>query len=347
MWFSFEDVNHHQGQEVLTNPNDIVSPFIYGTYLGLNLSYNLFLLYCVANTIAPTKTKNFLLNSAWYGLELYTIIELTFKERCIKFQDDMIKKYPWLSLNKWKQIIEQNKYIRNTESIKHFHTNTTNNNSKRLLVDQNGDIMFELNTKEICNNHTENVKNVEDARLILIRDNNSEYYKVIDTFLDKKNLTNNEHTNDKHTETTHVNDITDDMKLKFSFLACSIVDENKKNWDIKLCRNDTCYKYNFYTLGNILLSKEFLLFFIKTYIDANKDDKHNLINSVKNDKYTINIIDNKANMITWNGSNKAIELHSNGPIVFEWSNIITNKLVEETETNRTHNDSEMEKDKKI
>jgi hypothetical protein len=268
--------------------NTILSFIFYTLYYGVNTTYNLFLLYCVSNTLAPKKTKEMIIDLSWYGMEIYTITEINIKEYVNKFRKSIIKKYPWLSINRYRNIPE-------IPAI--------------MYLDKNGNIVNK-------NNENNNI-----ITCIISKETDSEYYKVEDYTLDhlqspkNKNLKNNE--NDKTNENNETN------KLNYKLLVCSIDDNNGNKWFInlsKIDKNNQQLSYNFYLNGNILLTQSFLLYFVKNhYTDTNKKG---LLALLQNGNYNIKILDNNAIPISWSGINKAIELHNNGPVVIELNTIV-------------------------
>lgn len=59
---------------------------------GLKVAHSLFLSYCVANTIAPVRTRQTLINVAWFGLEMYTAASMSV-DSFIKKKADTFKKF--------------------------------------------------------------------------------------------------------------------------------------------------------------------------------------------------------------------------------------------------------------
>jgi len=47
------------------------------TLSGLNVVRSLFVAYCVANTVAPERTRQAVVNAAWFGLEMYTVAQMS------------------------------------------------------------------------------------------------------------------------------------------------------------------------------------------------------------------------------------------------------------------------------
>ena len=242
---------------------------LYGAYLGMKMSYNMFLMYCVANTLAPRKTKECVFNIAWFGMEVYTIIEMNAKNHCYKWRDTLIEKYPVLSKINFRN---------------------------RANKPQNETVIYLNNKGDMVD------KNNPDVKAIVVKDEESEYYSVIDNTLD-------------HTEYSF-----DDKKLSYKFLACYVEDANNR-WHLQLLNNksNNGLNYNFYTKGNILMTQSFLLYFINNHYNDpdGKSSKNKLTELIKKGTYKVNILDNKANVIAWEGTSKAIELHTNGPVVIE------------------------------
>lgn len=66
------------------------SPWLF----GVNTFYNMFLMYCVANTLAPRTTKRIMLNAAWWTLELYTVANMTLTNKWNHWTESIMQKYP-------------------------------------------------------------------------------------------------------------------------------------------------------------------------------------------------------------------------------------------------------------
>ena len=265
--------------------NTMLSFIFYTLYYGVNTTYNLFLLYCVSNTLAPRKTKEMIIDLSWYGMELYTITEINVKGYVNKFRKSIIEKYPWLSIDRYRNIPER-------PSI--------------MYLDKNGDIVDKNNPND--NNIT----------CIISKETDSEYYKVEDYTLDHLQSPKNRELKNKEN-----NENNESNKLKYKLLVCSIEDNNSNKWFIglsKIDKNNPHLSYNFYLNGNILLTQSFLLYFVKNYYtDTNKKG---LLRLLQNGDYNIKILDNNAIPISWSGINKAIELHNNGPVVIELNTIV-------------------------
>ena len=318
------------------NDSKSLSSYIYDFMHNIiTTAQNIFLCYCVANTLEPSRTKRALIDISWYGLELYTIAEMNIKKQINKYTNFIEQRYPWLSVKSWKKIPKK---------------------PTIMYLNKDGDVI-ENDTKD------------QNILYIVTKDSKSNYYSVVDYSLDNldtpknvslsnqdvdadankkadanvnanenadvyENENENENENDHQTSNTennssttsyikrfkHLKNMFDNKKLKYTLLVCNIeniVDNTK--WFINLCNNKPD-GYNFYLNGNILLSRPFLLYFIKNHYNNKNKNKNDLLNVVESGKYCINMLDNKAKPITWVGSSKAIELHTNGPLVIETNN---------------------------
>ena len=334
------------------NDSKSLSSYIYDFMHNIiTTAQNIFLCYCVANTLEPSRTKRVLIDISWYGFELYTIAEMNIKKQIKKYTDFIENRYPWLSVKGWKKIPKK---------------------PTIMYLNKDGDII-ENDTKD------------QNILYIVTKDSKSNYYSVVDYSLDNldtpkdDSLSNQDadanvdekaddkthekaddkthekgdenedekadeneeqpsNTEDNSSTTSyikrfkHLKNMFDNKKLKYTLLVCNIeniVDNTK--WFIKLSNNKP-NGYNFYLNGNILLSRAFLLYFIKNHYNTNNKNKKDLLNVVESGKYCINMLDNKAKPITWFGSSKAIELHTNGPLVIE-----TNNTKNTNNTNNTNN----------
>lgn len=274
--------------EYFQNGIDLLPPYVCTT---INVTYKIFLAYCVSNTLAPKATKQFIINATWYALELYTIAEMNINRKLGDFKNAMLEAYP--ILNKL-----QNKPQKQTHILS--------------FVDENGNCRslnkYQIEDMNNGKNENENENLFKNARLIIHGEPfKSPYLRVIDTSLDV--TFKNEY------ERWTMKPIEDDQKLNYKLLACTIEDDIKQSWLIKLEDGEMC---NFYTLGNVLLTNTFLKMYVKTFM--NEPNKHLLLKALENDRYTVKIIDNRVNTIQWTGSGKAIELHNNGPVVIELNN---------------------------
>jgi hypothetical protein len=102
----------------------------------------------------------------------------------------------------------------------------------------------------------------------------------------------------------------DEQALDYKLMACTVSDDNGNTWDIILNDGST---YSYYALGNVVLTKTFLKMYARRHLSASSAEK--LMSVLDNGKYTVRVIDNKVNQLSWRGSNKAIELHLSGPIL--------------------------------
>lgn len=61
---------------------------------GLKVTQSLFITYCVANTIAPARTRHAVTNVAWFGIEMYTIASMSVDSFIKKKADTFTKFLP-------------------------------------------------------------------------------------------------------------------------------------------------------------------------------------------------------------------------------------------------------------
>ena len=268
-------------------------------------------------------------------MELYTITEMNIKQSASQVKKNMIEKYPFLSLLNKRRNQPTTLYLNNVGDIIDATTNDANNIVYVVTKDKNSNyysvIDYSLDHKDsprskneveytsdkktssnddkVANNDDDNKPNNDDKKTV----NNDDDNKFSDDDDDKVEDTTTATNKIKH-------DLFDNKKLKYTLLMCTIEDYSNVEsykWFIKLhTRRDPTY--NFYVNGNILLTKQFLLYFTNNhYNDTNKKE---LINVIKKGTYKINILDNQAKPISWIGENKAIELHKNGPVVIEIEN---------------------------
>jgi hypothetical protein len=340
------------------NDSKSLSSYIYDfMHSIITTAQNIFLCYCVANTLEPSRTKRVLIDISWYGLELYTIAEMNIKKQINKYTDFIEKRYPWLSVKSWKKIPKKptimylNKdgdiiendtkdqnilYIVTKDSKSNYYSvvdySLDNLDSPKEVSLSNQDADDKTHKKADANVDTKADANVDtkaDANVDTKADANVD--TKADANVDEK-ADANDHKDENQTSNTdnnsspttfikrfkHLKNMFDNKRLNYTLLVCNIeniVDNTK--WFIKLS-NKKPDGYNFYLNGNILLSRPFLLYFIKNHY--NNNNKKDLLNVVESGKYCINMLDNRAKPITWFGSSKAIELHTNGPLVIETNN---------------------------
>lgn len=227
------------------------STLLFLLYFGMSSIYNLFIMYCVANTISPQKTKTFLIDTAWYGLEVYTIIEMSVNRNATLLKETILSKYPWMTLNYWKP----------------------QQNTKQPVS------YIDIDGKEIENPLKEDMIKVrlvvleEDAEKVVFR-------RVIDTSLDN--------TNDIERATIEETLFKQHQMLDYKFMACTVDDRDSSDvWNILLTDNET---YSYYTLGNVLLTKPFLKMYARKHIRGGIrdkfikmiDDEHYTVNIIDN-----------------------------------------------------------------
>ena len=325
------------------NDSKSLSSYIYDFMHNIiTTAQNIFLCYCVANTLEPSRTKRVLIDISWYGLELYTIAEMKIKKQINKYTDFIEQRYPWLSVKSWKKIPKKptimylNKdgdiiendtkdqnilYIVTKDSKSNYYSvvdyslDNLDTPKDDSLSNEDADEKADVNVDEKAD---ANVDEKADANVDEKADAN------VDEKTDKKEVEDEPSNTENNSSTTsyikqfkHLKNMFDNKKLKYTLLVCNIqniVDNTK--WFINLSNNKPD-GYNFYLNGNILLSRAFLLYFIKNHYNNKNKNKNDLLNVVESGKYCINMLDNKAKPITWFGSSKAIELHTNGPLVIE------------------------------
>lgn len=326
--------------------NSLLSFIFYTFYHSIKAIHSLFIFYCVSNTLVPNETKRILIDLSWYAMELYTITEMNIKQSASQVKKNMIEKYPFLSLLNKRRNQPTTLYLNNVGDIIDTTTNDANNIVYVVTKDKNSNyysvIDYSLDHKDsprsnneveytsdkkTVNNDDDNKPNNDDKKTVNNNHNNTANND------DKKTANNDDDnkfsdddnkvadaTNPTNPTNTIKHDLFDNKKLKYTLLMCTIEDYSNVEsykWFIKLhTRRDPTY--NFYVNGNILLTKQFLLYFTNNhYNDTNKKE---LIDVIKKGTYKINILDNQAKPISWIGENKAIELHKNGPVVIELEN---------------------------
>jgi hypothetical protein len=122
----------------------------------------------------------------------------------------------------------------------------------------------------------------------------------------------------------------DEHVLDYKLMACAVSDDNGNSWDIKLNNGDY---YSYYALGNVILTKTFLKMYARRHLNASDAEK--LISILDSGDYTVRVIDNKVNQLSWKGSTKAIELHLSGPILI---NICQSPVVSENDSKNDGSD---------
>lgn len=103
---------------------------------GLKVTQSLFLTYCVANTIAPARTRQTVTNIAWFGLEMYTIASLTIGSMICKKTEALINYLP-SSISKKKPPYQEDDHI----LCEYSHTETVifgEPNDMKLIVLRKG-----------------------------------------------------------------------------------------------------------------------------------------------------------------------------------------------------------------
>lgn len=288
---------------------------LYGLQYGLSMSYNLFLFYCVCNTVAPKTTNAFVFDLALFGLEVYTIAELKVKKTIRHTKETIINRYPFLSITYLHEYINREFYPKE---------NKTSNTIIALNTDG-----------QIIDNSNMNLKKNDDISCLIIKDTSSLYIRVFDTPASGCTYSDLQHDIQKSF---------DETKLSYKFLACTIDNDNtNQSWSINLS-NET--EYNFYTLGNIIFTNTFLKYFVNNYLfncsTSNATSRQELLDAITEGNYTIKIIDNKANLITWKGSNKYILLSENGPEVIDDNNqcVDTNEEIALSNINDNQNQNQ-------
>lgn len=307
------------------NDSKSLSSYIYDFMHDIiTTAQNIFLCYCVANTLEPSRTKRALIDISWYGLELYTIAEMNIKKQINKYTNFIEQRFPWLSVKSCKKIPKKPTIIYLNKDGDVIENDTKDQNILYIVTKDSKSnyysvVDYSLDNLDTPKNVSLSNQDVDDKTHEKVNANANEK-AVEDEHEDEdahqtSNTENNSSTTSYIKRFKYLKNIFDNKKLKYTLLFCNIeniVDNTK--WFINLCNNKPD-GYNFYLNGNILLSRPFLLYFIKNHY--NNKNKKDLLNVVESGKYCINIIDNKAKPITWVGSSKAIELHTNGPLVIE------------------------------
>jgi len=239
-----------------------------------NVVSDSFVLYCICNTLHQQGTKKFVINAAWFGLEVYTVAELYVKRNLNKAKTAIKSKYPWLSKDYWKE-------------------DEPNSRTAIELIDGNGNVIL---SDEGCD--MKNVKmgirqdKIHNTSLLRVMDADIETPHAIKRILSESKLTIEEHV------------------LDYKLMACTVSDDDGNVWEINL--NDGS-NYSYYALSNVILTKTFLKMYARRHLDARNAEK--LISVLDTDDYTVRVIDNKVNQLSWRGCVKAIELHISGPIM--------------------------------
>lgn len=288
--------------------------------IGASTVYNAFIAYCVANTVAPGWTKRTLISAAWFGLEVYTVIEMNGKRKFESLKEKIFETYPWLRLR-----------------VTHNDSITTAEGITKTCYDSLGNMLTQEDST--------------DARLIVTRDESTGFTHVIDTTLDMASTP--VATNSSISQMTRRIDekCINDRVLDYKFLSCSIATTNDYAINIHLnskihmtstsksgeCNRNCSSNYSFYVRGNILMTKAFLLLFIRHYTSLTGQGStcEKQIKAIEEGDYTVKIIDNRANVFVWSGDSKAIELHEKGPVLLDLSMMTAPNAHTETDATNT------------
>ena len=254
----------------------------------LNAVSDSFVLYCICNTLTPRGTKKLAINAAWFGLEVYTVAELYVKRNFNQVKTSIKAKYPWLSKDYWKDEDDSH-----SMSVIEFI-----NEQGNTISDED-----ECDMKSIKMGIRED--KAGGTPLLRVMDADIETPHAIKRVLSESKLTIDEHV------------------LDYRLMACTVSDDNGNNWEIKLNNGDY---YSYYALGNVILTKTFLKMYARRHLNASDAEK--LISILDTEDYTVRVIDNKVNQLSWKGSTKAIELHLSGPILI---NICQSPVVPEND----------------
>jgi hypothetical protein len=245
--------------------------------------------------LTPQGTRKFAINAAWLGLEVYTVAELYVKRNFNQAKTSIKAKYPWLSKDYWKEEDDPH-----SMSVIEFINEQGNTISEEYDCDMKS---VKMGIREDKTGGTP---------LLRVMDADIETPHAIKRVLSESKLTVDEHV------------------LDYKLMACTVSDDNGNGWDIKL--NDGDY-YSYYALGNVILTKTFLKMYARRHLNASNAEK--LIGVLDAGDYTVRVIDNKVNQLSWRGGAKAIELRLSGPIMI---NICQSPVVAENDGKKTGSD---------
>jgi len=230
-------------------------------YYSVKWSFNVFLLYCVCNTIAPAQTKQAMMDASWWLLELFTVIQMGInskKARFIKYISH------WLP----DDYVKQRKYgnagsttMRTSSSASASSASSSNNNANVINL-----IYIDNDGYEILS-HDES-KRVALTMAILPNDNvivRSDRKTLVDITTDVENL---------------------ELAEKF-LMTCIDIDKTPKQKQINM---NLASPLNFYIIGNHILNLPFIQWYFREIL------KMNII--IDRDT-TVNVIDGSANMLNY------------------------------------------------
>ena len=261
----------------------------------LNAVSDSFVLYCICNTINPRGTKKLAVNAAWFGLEVYTVAELYVKRNLNQVKTSIKAKYPWLSKDYWK--VEDDSHSMSVIEFINEQGNT---------ISDEDDCDLKSVRMGIREDKT------SETSLLRVMDADVETPHAIKRVLSESKLA------------------IDEQILDYKLMACTVSDDNGNTWDIILNDGST---YSYYALGNVILTKTFLKMYARRHLSANSAEK--LMSALDSGEYTVRVIDNKVNQLSWRGSTKAIELHLSGPIII---NICQSPVVSDEAANDQKSD---------
>jgi hypothetical protein len=227
MFFNSDDSN----SGVVVQPQQ--SFFVAALCFGFDAAYNAFLLYCVANTLAPERTKRLMIDAAWCGLEVYTVAEMCVKRNIYTIDSSLKAKYPWLTKRYWKPVNGTDGRL--TEFI--------DDDGNTIAVDGDSDV--ERIRMGVCMEASEGVS----------------FVRVMDTSIDTPY--------DIRHGILENAELTGEQKLTYKLMACSVTDTNGNSWDIKLTDGES---YSYYVLRNVLLTRPFLKMYARRHLKGSSAD---------------------------------------------------------------------------
>lgn len=225
-------------------------------YYSVKWSFNVFLFYCVCNTIAPAQTKQAVMDSSWWLLELFTVIQMSINSKKARFVKYISH---WLP----DEYVKQRKYgnVSSTTTRSSLRSassasspNNNDNSINFIYIDKDG---FEILSHDESKRVALTIAILPDDNVI-VRSNRK---TLADIATDIENL-----------------------ELAEKFLMTSIkIDKTPKQKDINMSLS---YPLNFYIIGNHILNLPFIQWYLREILKMNiiidRDTKVNVIDGCAN-----------------------------------------------------------------
>lgn len=225
-------------------------------YYSVKWSFNVFLFYCVCNTIAPAQTKQAVMDTSWWLLELFTVMQMGINRKKARFVKYISQ---WLP----DDYVKQRKYgnvssatMRTASSVASFTSASSSNNDDNMInllyIDHDGyEILSHDKSKHVA------------LTVAILPDNN------VLVRSDKKTLV------DIATEIKEP-----ELAEKF-LMTCIDIDKTPKQININLAS-----PLNFYIVGNHILDLPFVRWYFREILKMNiiidRDTKVNVIDGCAN-----------------------------------------------------------------